>query len=108
MVGFILIFFVGKAFYDLAGLNNKSQWGFAILGVASYYAGTFIGGIMLAVLSELAIFSIENMSDVVLGILALPIGVLTCWGTYTLLKTHWNKAPEKVNRDEVLDGDMMK
>jgi hypothetical protein len=35
MLGLILIYFVGKAFYDLAGLHGKSQWGFAILGIVS-------------------------------------------------------------------------
>ncbi len=35
MIELVLIFFVGKAFYDLAGRHKKHQWGFAILG--SYY-----------------------------------------------------------------------
>lgn len=108
MVGIILIYFVGKAFYDLAGLNNKSQWGFAILGVASYYGGSFLGGIILGVLSELGVFSLEDIPETVLGIMALPVGVLTCWGTYAILKSQWSKAGEKVNSEDVLDGDLIK
>lgn len=108
MVGLVLLYFVGKAFYDLAGLHNKSQWGFAILGVVSYYGGLFAGGIILAIASELAGWSIDDLSDTALGFMALPLGVLTCWGTYVLLKSMWTKAAEKVNSDDVLDGDLLK
>ena len=108
MVGLILLYFVGKAFYDLAGQHNRSQWGFAILGVGSYYGGLFLGAIILGVLSEFGMFSIEGMSEMALGFMALPLGVLTCWGTYVFLKAQWIKAAEKVNREDVLDGDLIK
>lgn len=107
MVGLILLYFVGKAFYDLAGLHNRSQWGFAILGVASYYAGQLLGGVLLGIISELGVFSLDGMSDMTISLMALPMGVLSCWGTYVLLKSQWSKAAEKVNREDVLDGDLI-
>ena len=107
MIGILLIYFVGKTFYDLAGLHKKNPWGFAVLGVASYYAGNILGGVLLAVLSELGLFSLEGIHETVIGIMALPIGILTCWGTYSLLRNRWEKSAEKVNRDEVLDGDLI-
>lgn len=108
MIGLILLYFVGKAFYDLAGRHNKSQWGFAILGVVSYYAGLFLGGFLLAIVAELGYWSIEELSDTAIGFMALPLGVLTCWGTYMLLKNTWTKAAQKVNSEDVLDGDLLK
>jgi len=108
MAGLILLYFVGKAFYDLAGQHQKSQWGFAILGVGSYYAGLFLGSILLGVVAAFGYFSVDDFSDIALGFMALPVGVLSCWGTYTFLKSQWNKRPEKVNREEVLDGDLFK
>ena len=57
LLGLILISFVGKAFYDLAGLHGKSQWGFAILGIATYYAGIMTAGFAMGIISELGILA---------------------------------------------------
>lgn len=91
MVGLILLYFVGKAFYDLAGLNNKGQWLYALLGVGSYYAGLFVGSILIAVGYELFIGSVDEINETLLGFLGLPFGVLMCWGFYRLLKGRWEK-----------------
>jgi len=37
MFGIILIYWVGKYFYQLAIEFNKSKWGYAVLGLATYY-----------------------------------------------------------------------
>ena len=92
MVGLILLYFAGKAFYDLAGKHGKNQWGFAILGVISYYAGLFLGGILVGLTIEIVSPGlIDDSNELLLGIIAVPVGVLTCWGTYQLLKRSWSK-----------------
>ena len=91
MIGLVLLYFVGKAFYDLAGLNNRGQWLYAILGVGSYYAGLIIGGMLIGIGYELLIGSIEEVNETLLGVLALPLGVLACWGFYRTLKARWEK-----------------
>ncbi len=48
------------------------------------------------------------MAQTALGFMGLPVGVLACWGTYVLLKNMWIKAEEKVNSEDVLDGDLLK
>jgi len=40
-----------------------------------------------------------------LGILVIPIGVLTCWGTYQWLKNSWSKPKEVSNH--TLDSDLI-
>jgi len=110
MIGLILIYFVGKAFYDLAKVHDKNAWGFAILGVASYYGGIFIGGMIIGLLVELFFLPgfIDETSDgesMWLGFAALPIGILTCWGTYHLLKRSLSK-PKEVSR-QTLDADLI-
>lgn len=103
----ILIYFAGRSFYNLAGQYNKNQWGFGILGVVSYYAGIFIGGIVLGVVLELfAPGFIDETNDMVLGLMTIPIGILTCWLTYVLLKRSWSK-PREIERT-TLDADMMR
>ena len=103
MIGLILIYVVGKSFYDLAWEYKKNQWLFAVLGVVSYYAGTTVAEFVLIVLSELEFFSLPNFGISLLGV---PIGLLSCWGTYTLLKNKWGAA-EKVG-EETLDRDLIK
>src|SRR5690349_14127334 len=111
MIGLLLLYFIGKAFYELAHEHDRSRWGFAILGVVSYYAGTFIGGIILALIYELGFSSsIEDINDILLGVLALPFGLLMCWGFYHILKRSWSRSAANSNpiSSEVLDADLLK
>jgi hypothetical protein len=106
MIALVLLYFAGKAFYDLAGKHGKHQWGFAILGVASYYGGVLLGGVILGIVLE--IYSpgyVETANETMLSIMMIPIGVLTCYLTYILLKKNWSK-PKEVTR-VTLDADMM-
>ena len=103
MIGLILIYIVGKSFYDLAWEYKKNQWLFAFLGVVSYYAGSTLAEFVLLVLSELEFISVPDFG---ISLLAVPIGLLSCWGTYTLLKNKWGAA-EKVS-EETLDGELIK
>lgn len=94
MLGLFLIYFIGKKFYELAGEHGRSEWGFAILGVISYYVGTFIGGIVIVIALELwGSSSIDSIDDIALGFMALPFGILSCVGLYHLLKRIWSKSP---------------
>jgi amino acid permease len=106
MLGIILIYWVGKAFYDLAGKHGRHQWGYGILGVASYYGGLYGGifviGLVLAVVSP---ESIDGISDIQATIMGIPFGVLICWLTYTLLKKSWSK-PKEISRN-TLDSDLI-
>lgn len=109
MIGIVLLYFVGKAFYDLAGINGKGQWLFAILGVISYYAGLVVGGILIAIGYELFLDgSIDDVNDMLLGVMALPFGVLTCWGFYRILKSRWEKKePFTASAEDVLDANLV-
>lgn len=106
MLGLIFIYFVGKAFYDLAGKHDKSQWGFAILGVVSYYGGLLVGALVIGIVLELnSPGYVDDSNDTFLGLLAIPLGLLTCWLTYTLLKKAWSK-PKEISTN-TLDSDLM-
>jgi hypothetical protein len=102
-----VLYYIGKTFYELAKLYQKSAWGFAILGVSSYYIGVILGGILVALYVELFTSStIDDMPDVALNLLAIPFGIASCWGTYRFLKKFWSKAPEAAQYEEVLDGNL--
>jgi hypothetical protein len=107
MLGLILLYFAGKAYYDLAGTHGKSKWTFAIIGVVSYYAGLFLGGIGIAIVYEIVSpGSLENTNEMLLGIMAIPLGILTCWGLYKLLEANWTKARKRVMPDSILDAEL--
>ena len=107
MIGLILIYFIGKAFYDLAMLYQKHKWGFAILGVASYYLGLMVGGVIIALLMELnSPGSVERFNETALGALGIPFGILACWGLYKFLQRQWGK-PAKFTDEEIIDSDII-
>ncbi|MEM7656799.1 MAG: hypothetical protein AAF399_11770 [Bacteroidota bacterium] len=98
MIGLFLIYFIGRAFYNLAHDHDKSRWGYAILGVFSYYVGAFFGGIMLGVVLELS----SNMEyDWVAALIALPFGIGACVGLYFILKKSWEKV--EVNHEAIIE-----
>jgi hypothetical protein len=92
MLGLVLIYFVGKAFYDMAKKYNQSSWLYAILGVLSYYGGIVVGGVILGIILGLfyPVF-LDETSETLLGLMTIPIGILACWGFYQLLKKKWHK-----------------
>lgn len=111
MLGILLIYYIGKYFYVLAGERGKSktiQWTFAVLGVVVYYLGTFVGGMLLGVLGyAFELFDIETMNDFLISLLALPFGVLACWGFYMILKNNWKTEHDTyINDDNILDANL--
>jgi len=90
MLGLLLIYFIGKGFYQLADSNKKSTWGYAILGVASYYAFSILAGIGIVICYELTGTSIDDLDETMLGLMGVPFGILGCYLTYKFLQKKWN------------------
>ena len=99
--------FCGKAFYELAARHNRSKWGFAILGVGSYYGGLFIGGILIGLVIELGFsMSIDDVNEMALGLMSVPIGVVTCWFFYRQLEKSWSRPKNRFESEEILDAEI--
>ncbi|UKM64707.1 hypothetical protein GSB9_01264 [Flavobacteriaceae bacterium GSB9] len=103
MLGILLIYFIGKRFYDLAEEYDQSKWLFAILSIIIYYASGILVLAIIAVL-DMAVFGwgFNWESNFGISLLALPIGLLTLWGFYTLLENRWKKSVVVV-KDEIND-----
>jgi hypothetical protein len=107
MIGLILIYFIGKSFYKLAEKHKKSEWGFAILGVALFYIGSFVGGFIVGILFE--VFSpgtIDGLSDTILGVIGLPFGLITWWFSLKQITKKWETNAVTLDMD-VLDDNLM-
>lgn len=107
MLGLVLLYWIGKYYYNLAEQHKKSKWGFAILGIATYYAGIFFFGIIIAVLVEIiAPGAWENFNDLLLGLLMVPFGILSTYGLFKFLEKYWKKkALDKVIQPIELETD---
>lgn len=106
MFGLFLIYFIGKSFYELANKFEKKAWPYVVLGIISYYAGSFLVGVVLGIAQLIFPFSTDDYPAVVWNIIALPFGVLSCWGTYKYLEWKWGKK-NSFDTEETLDGSLI-
>jgi len=105
MIGFIILYFIGKKYYVLAEENQKHKWGFAILGIVFYYIGTFLGGLIIALYIELGTTkSVEEIGDTTMGIIGIPFGIALSIGIFKLLEKNWKSSLKYADTD-ILDED---
>ena len=93
MLGIILIYFIGRRFYDLSTEYNKNKWVYAILSVVAYYV---IGWILIF------IWGFDWESSYGINLISLPAGLIGVWGMYILLEYKWKKAVVVI-KDEIND-----
>ena len=101
MLGLLLLYWIGKYYYKLAEEYDKSKWGFTILGIAAYYGGIVLFGILIVTILELsAPETINGLNDTVLGIMMLPFGILSTYLVYKYLEKTWrkNKPVNEINQ----------
>lgn len=102
MLGLILLYWIGKHFYRLAEKFDKNEWGYAILGVVFYYAGTFIAGIIVAVIAEILSPGLtDTFNDTIFGLLMAPFGILSCYLLYKYLEKKWKNNNLDPNSDPI-------
>lgn len=105
MIGIFLIYFFWKVFSELAVQYNKSKWGFGLLGVATYYGGTFVGGICIGIYDVIAGTNLSDSSNtIVLSLIAMPFGLLSVWGLYKFLENKWGS--QRSEEEESLDNEL--
>jgi hypothetical protein len=109
MLGLFLIYYLGKSFYTLAEGYEKSRWGYAVLGVVSYYAGTMIAAILAMILIELFYTGgIEAFNELLLNVIALPFGILSAYLMYKFLEKRFKGETVSVISDStILDDEML-
>ncbi len=104
MFGIIFIYFIGKYFYDLAIRFDKKKWTYAILGVISYYGGSFLSLIIITIIFELSNPGyLDTMDDRVFSLFGIPFGLITCVILHKILKKKWSSKPNK-SRIDILDS----
>lgn len=103
MLGILLLYFIGKKFYELADKFEKHKWLYAILSIVVYYSAGFILTAVMMVL-DLMVFEWDFDWDATWGMsyLSIPFGLLGAWIFYGILKNIWEKSVILV-KDEIQD-----
>lgn len=108
MGGLFLLYFIAKAYYKLAEEHSKNKWFFAITSIVIYYLGAFIAGIIIAIVSELIFkYPVDNIEDILLSIMAMPLGILSVWLLYKFLEKKWKNTNQFTDSD-ILDENINK
>ncbi|MEZ4804633.1 MAG: hypothetical protein R2852_03900 [Bacteroidia bacterium] len=82
--------------------HGKNKWLFAILSIGVYYAATLLTGVVIGILNAAyGDGSLLEEHTVMLTLIALPIGLLTVWLFYKMLKRSWE------NKDLIEDSDII-
>ena len=102
MLGLLLIYFIGKYFYELAQDFYKHRWLYAILGIVFHYASGAVFGVILGVFDLLLELNINWDETFGINLLSIPIGLLGCYGFYIILKKRWQKNLD-ISKDEIED-----
>ena len=107
MLGLLLIYWIGKSFYDLAKQYEKGPWPYAIIAIVCYYGLQFVvGGVAVLVMMNEDPYLDESSltGNWGLNILGVIIGALGTWLFYRYLKNKWSTIP-LTKHTEILDDD---
>jgi len=96
MIGLLLLYWIGKYYYQLAEAHGKNKWGFAIFGIVAYYVSAVVSGILLGIFIELiAPGSFDTINDFLMSLMLVPFGIAATYLLYYYFKRSWEKqAPE--------------
>lgn len=104
MLGIILIYWIGKYHYQLAGKYKKNQWGYAILGIVTYYGGIIFSALVFGLVIEiLSPGYFEDFNEMLFDVMLIPVGVLSTYMLYKFLEATWrlNKPDPLINSIDV-------
>jgi len=102
-----LLYFIGRAYHNLALRFDKKGWLYVVLGIACFFFGFFGGAVLIVIVYEVGLdTSIDDVNEILLDILCLPFGIGLCWGFYKLLEYNWSK-PKNISSDDVLDSNLL-
>ena len=108
MLGFILLYFLARPFFTLAEKHERSKWGYAILSVVVFYAGTSAFGLLFGFGLEMnSPGALDEMNENVIGLICMPAGLAALYFLYEYLKRTWSHAGRPTRgRDDIIDDDL--
>lgn len=96
MLGIIIIYWIGRKYYDLAVRCNKSPWSWAIYAILIFYGSQIMFGVLVALFSPETNF---ETNEVILNILGIAISGIVWFSVYKLLEKRWEKIDPNTYED---------
>lgn len=103
MLGILFLFFIGKYYYKLAEEYERNKWLFAFIGIAAYYAGTIVTGLIYGIIYFMMNpeASEESVDTIGLKLIVVVFGLLTCVALYFMLEKNWKKEKKVKKGDSI-------
>ncbi|RVT78373.1 hypothetical protein EOD40_03825 [Flavobacterium sufflavum] len=105
MIGLLFIYWIWKAFSNLAIEYNKNKWKYFFFGIVSYYASSVIVGFVLAIvmgfINGFDSVANENYDTSGWNLFFVFFGGLGCYGAYKFLERKGEKERELVEKEGI-------
>lgn len=105
MLGLIFIYWIWKAFSNLAIEYGKNKWTYFFIGIGSYYGTSFLAGIIYGIIVILIngvdAVNGEDYNSTEWNLLFLVLGGLGCYGVYKFLEQKAEKERELIKKEGI-------
>ena len=105
MFGFLFIYWIWKAFSNLAIKFNRNKWKYFFIGLIAYYGITFITAIIYVVIMGIINgFDTLNEGDydnAGLNLIFAVFGGVGCYGVYKFLENKGEKEKELIEKEGI-------
>ncbi len=103
MIALLLVYFIGRAYYELARDHGKNKWLFLLVGIAVYYVSHYLFAFLIIFILQISSpTTLYQLSEFVIMLMALPFSIGVTWGLLQILKKNW-KDFVVIKNSDILD-----
>ena len=105
MLGILVIYWVGKQYYELAFRYNKSKWFWTILAIIIYFSSQFLFGLILAFLFPAMFVDLDTGKSFFINVMGVLFGLLAWYIVLKILESAWEKQSYSIiaNGETIID-----
>lgn len=105
MIGILFIYWIWKAFSNLAIKYNKNKWKYFFIGLLSYYGSSFLFAIIyiliIGIVNGFDAVDQVNFNSPGLNLFFGALGALACYGIHKYLENRGEKLNELIKREGI-------
>lgn len=97
----VVLYLIGKPFYNSAAQNDKNKWLFAQFGILVFFIGGALLSSLVTLLLMVANIARSPENETIIAYSTLFAGMFCHWTFKRFLVRHWNK--KRDSDDTILD-----